>query len=70
MKLILNVTTSYEGKPLKPGNEIDIPLNVAERWINKGIAHPVKEEVKPIMKPKIKFEVKTYKPKKKSKKNK
>ena len=48
MKVKLNVTTNYEGCTFKLGNEIDIPLNVAQRWINKGIAHVVKEEVKPI----------------------
>jgi hypothetical protein len=50
MKVILNVSTSFEGKPLKTNDEIDIPLNVAQRWITKGLAHPVIEEVKPVEK--------------------
>jgi len=44
MKIKLNVTTSYEGKSFKSGDEIDIPLNVAQRWINKGLAH-IPEEI-------------------------
>jgi len=48
MKVKLNVTTNYEGCTFKLGDVIDIPLNVAQRWINKGIAHVVKEEVKPV----------------------
>jgi hypothetical protein len=63
MKVILNVTTSFEGKSLKPNDITDIPLNVAQRWISKGIAHPVKEEIKPAVvvkevKPKVKKEKK------------
>jgi predicted double-glycine peptidase len=50
MNVILNVVTNFGGKSLKPGNEINVPLNVAQRWITRGIAHPVKEEVKPIEK--------------------
>ena len=55
MKVQLNVTTNFNGASLRPGNEIDVPLNVAQRWITKGIAHPVK-----IIKP---VEVKKVKPK-------
>ena len=44
MKVQLNTITNYEGKPLKSGDEIDIPLNIAQRWINKGIAH-IPEEI-------------------------
>lgn len=47
MKVKLNTLTNYEGCTFKLGDEIDIPLNIAMRWIAKGIAHPVKEEVKP-----------------------
>jgi hypothetical protein len=54
MKVRLNVTTSYEGRSLKLGDEVDIPLNIAQRWINNGIAHVVKEEVRPVEKPIIK----------------
>lgn len=50
MKVGLNTITNYEKRSLKLGDEIDIPLNVAQRWINKGIAHPVKEEVGPVEK--------------------
>ena len=39
MKIKLNTTTNYEGCTFKIGDEIDLPLNVAQRWINKGIAH-------------------------------
>lgn len=45
MKVQLNTVTNYESKSLKLGDVIDIPLNVAMRWISKGIAHPVKEEM-------------------------
>jgi len=50
MKIILNTATSYEGKPLKIGDMADLPLNIAQRWINKGIAHlPERvEEIKPV----------------------
>jgi len=45
MKLILNVLTSFEGESLKPGDETDVSQKIAERWINRGIAHyPVKEQ--------------------------
>lgn len=43
MKVILNSLTSFEGKSLKVGAEADIPLNIAMRWINKGLAHPVEK---------------------------
>jgi len=49
MKVKLNTKTSYGGQSLKLGDIIDIPLNIAQRWINKGIAHAVKEEVKPVV---------------------
>ena len=49
MKVKLNTLTNYEGCTFKLGDEIDIPLNVAERWINKGLAHPAKEEIKPVI---------------------
>lgn len=39
MKIQLNRITNYEGRTLRLGDEIDLPLNVAQRWINKGIAH-------------------------------
>jgi len=45
MKVVLNTITNYGGASLKPGNVVDIPLNVAQRWINKGIAHEHKEVV-------------------------
>jgi len=45
MKVVLNCVTNYGGANLKPGNVVDIPLNVAQRWINKGIAHEHKEVV-------------------------
>jgi len=38
MKIQINAT----------GQIVDEPLNRAQRWINRGIAHVVKEEVKPI----------------------
>ena len=65
MKVKLNVTTNYNRQSLKLGDEIDIPLNVAQRWINKGIAHVVKEEVKPaviVVKPVVKPVVKVVIP--------
>jgi len=37
MKIQINAT----------GQIVDEPLNRAQRWINRGIAHVVKEEVKP-----------------------
>jgi hypothetical protein len=40
MKVILNVKTSFNRVPLKPSDEIDVPLNVGQRWISRGIAHP------------------------------
>ena len=43
MKVILNTNTFFEGKALRAGDEIEVNLNVAQRWINKGIAHPVFE---------------------------
>ena len=49
MKVILNTTTNYKGCTLKLGDEIDIPLNVAQRWINRGIAHDVKGGVRPVV---------------------
>lgn len=61
MKVILNTITNYEGQSLKLGDGIDLPLNIAQRWINGGIAHPAKEEVKPIVKTEIKIEVKEIK---------
>lgn len=45
MKVILNVITYFDGVSLKPGDEIDVPLKVYQRWINRGIAHKC-EEVK------------------------
>lgn len=39
MKVILNVITNFEGKSLKSGDGIDVSRKVAERWINRGIAH-------------------------------
>lgn len=39
MKVVLNTTTSFEGAGLKQGDIVDVPLNIAERWINRGIAH-------------------------------
>jgi len=54
MKVKLNTLTNYEGCTFKPGDEVDLPLNIAQRWINKGIAHAVKEEVKPVVKPVVK----------------
>ena len=73
MKVVLNTITNYGGASLKPGNVVDIPLNVAQRWINKGIAHEHKEVVvipKSTLKI-IETKTKTTKPKrvKKSKKN-
>ena len=38
MKIQINAT----------GQIVDESLNKAQRWINKGIAHVVKEEVKPV----------------------
>ncbi len=61
MKVKLNTTTSYEGKSLQSGDEVDISLNIAQRWINKGIAHIAKEEAKPITKSEVK-EIKTDEP--------
>lgn len=58
MKVKLNVLTNYERQTLNAGDEVDIPLNVAQRWINKGIAHVPKEEVKPVEKKVIKAESK------------
>lgn len=55
MKVQLNVTTNFNGVSLRPGNEIDVPLNVAQRWFSKGIAHATKV-IKPV-------EVKKVKPK-------
>jgi len=43
MKVVLNTITNYGGASLKPGDIIDIPLNVSQRWINRGIAHECKE---------------------------
>ena len=50
MKVVLNRVTSYEGRPLKIGELADIPLNIAQRWINKGIAHVPERisEIKPV----------------------
>jgi len=45
MKVQLNCITNYGGASLKPGDVIDIPLNVSQRWINRGIAHECKEVV-------------------------
>jgi len=45
MKVVLNCITNYGGANLKPGNVVDIPLNVAQRWINRGIAHEYKEVI-------------------------
>jgi len=39
MRVILNTNTMFEGIPLSIGTVIDVELKVAERWINKGIAH-------------------------------
>lgn len=47
MKVQLNLTTNFNGVSLRAGNEIDVPLNVAQRWFSRGIAHPVKAEPKP-----------------------
>lgn len=58
MKVKLNTATSYNGQSLKLGDEIDIPLNVAERWINRGIAHIVKDIVKDVIKEEVKPEAK------------
>jgi len=45
MKVVLNVVTNFEGTSLKPGDEIGVSQKVAERWINRGIAHyPIKEQ--------------------------
>jgi len=47
MEVILNVITNFEGTSLKPGDEIDVPRKVVERWINRGIAHyPIKDKKK------------------------
>jgi len=47
MEVILNVITNFEGTSLKPGDEIDVPRKIAERWINRGIAHyPIKDKKK------------------------
>ena len=50
MKVVLNRVTSYEGRPLKIGDIADIPLNISQRWINKGIAHVPERvsEIKPV----------------------
>jgi len=67
MKVQLNVITSFNGVSLKPGNEIDVPLNVAQRWFSRGIAHPVKAEPKPApvkVKKSIKVKEAVTKPKK------
>jgi len=37
--VILNTVTSWETKALCPGDKIDIPDKIAQRWINNGIAH-------------------------------
>ena len=50
MKIQLNTITNYSGHSLKIGDIIDVDLRIAQRWITRGIAHPVKEEVKPIEK--------------------
>lgn len=62
MKVILNTTTNYEGRTFKLGDEADLPLNIAQRWINKGIAHlparskdVVKPPVKEVILPEIPF---------------
>jgi len=43
MKIQINATGKFE----------DVPLRIAQRMINKGIAHIVKEEIKPEVKPEI-----------------
>lgn len=63
MKVILNTTTNFEGAALKQGDIIDVPLNIAERWINRGIAHEapqVKELIKQseVKEPLIKKQIK------------
>jgi hypothetical protein len=64
MKVQLNVTTNFNGASLRPGNEIDVPLNVAQRWITKGIAHPAKvEPIEPVKEVKVKKSVKVKKAK-------
>jgi len=49
MKIQINAT----------GQIVDKPLNIAQRWINKGIAHVVKESVIPIKEPAKEVEVVT-----------
>jgi hypothetical protein len=66
MKVQLNVVTNFNGASLRPGNEIDVPLNVAQRWITKGIAHPAKvkvEPIEPVKEVKVKKSVKVKKAK-------
>ena len=68
MKVILNTNTFFEGKALRAGDEIEVNLSVAQRWINRGIAHP-SFEVKPIKEePKIEVKKEVKKPPAKVKK--
>lgn len=48
MKVILNVLTNFGGMTLKPGDTADMPPDIAQRWITRGLAHLPKEEIKPI----------------------
>jgi hypothetical protein len=43
LKVVLNRVTNFEGATLHPGDVINIPLNVSQRWINAGLAHEFKE---------------------------
>lgn len=42
MRVILNTNTIFEGAVLKAGDELEVDFRIAQRWINKGIAHEVK----------------------------
>ncbi len=39
MKVILNKDKNLHPNKYKKGDEVEIPDNIAQRWINKGIAH-------------------------------
>ena len=60
-KLIMNVNTTYEGIPFRPGDQIDVDEKTAQRWVNKGIAHYEEAKVEPIKKKPIKKNSKSTK---------
>lgn len=44
MKIKMLVQTRFDGSTIKPGDELDVAANVAERWASKGLAEIIEEE--------------------------